>query len=49
MALSATYIQNSTKHSGKPSGDKHTDGGGMYLLVKAAGKYWRMPRLTLSH
>lgn len=42
MALSATYIQNSTKHSGKPSGDKHTDGGGMYLLVKAAGKYWRM-------
>jgi hypothetical protein len=42
MALSATYIKNSTKHSGKPSGDKHTDGGGMYLLVKAAGKYWRM-------
>ena len=30
------------KHSGKPAGDKHTDGRGMFLLVKAAGKYWRM-------
>jgi hypothetical protein len=26
----------------KPSGDKHADGGGMYLLVKPTGKYWRM-------
>ena len=42
MALNDTFIKNSTKHSGKPSGDKHTDGGGMYLLVSAAGKYWRM-------
>jgi hypothetical protein len=42
MALTDTFIKNSTKHSGKPSGDKHTDGGGMYLLVTAAGKYWRM-------
>ncbi|WP_240538506.1 integrase arm-type DNA-binding domain-containing protein [Rhodoferax sp. PAMC 29310] len=42
MALNATYIKNSTKHSGAPAGDKHTDGGGMYLLVKASGKYWRM-------
>jgi integrase len=30
------------KHSGKLSGDKYTDGGGMYLLVTATGKYWRM-------
>ena len=30
------------KHSGKTGGDKHTDGGGMYLLVKPGGKYWRM-------
>lgn len=36
MALNDTFIKNSTKHSGKPSGDKYTDGGGMYLLVSAA-------------
>ena len=42
MALNNTYIVNSTKHSGSAAGDKHSDGGGMYLLVKAAGKYWRM-------
>jgi integrase len=30
------------KHSGKPSGDKYSDGSGMYLLVTATGKYWRM-------
>ena len=42
MALNDTFIKNSTKYSGKPSGDKHTDGGGMYLLVTAAGRYWRM-------
>ncbi len=42
MALNDTFIKNSTKHSGKPSGDKYTDGAGMYLLVSAAGKYWRM-------
>ena len=42
MALTDTYIKNSTKFSGKPAGDKHTDGGGMYLLVTHAGKYWRM-------
>ena len=42
MALNDTFIKNSTKHSGKPAGDKHTDGAGLYLLVKAGGKYWRM-------
>ena len=42
MALNDTFIKNSTKHSGRAAGDKHADGGGMYLLVKAAGKYWRM-------
>lgn len=41
MALNDTFIRNSTKYSGKPSGDKHTDSAGMYLLVTAAGKYWR--------
>jgi len=41
MALTDTFVKN-TKHTGAPAGDKHADGGGMYLLVKAAGKYWRM-------
>ncbi len=41
MALTDTFIKNA-KHSGKPAGDKHSDGGGLYLHIKAAGKYWRM-------
>ena len=41
MALTDTFIKN-TKSTGKGAGVKHTDGGGMYLLVKSAGKYWRM-------
>jgi len=41
MALTNTFVTQ-VKHSGKPTGDKHTDGDGMYLLVKASGKYWRM-------
>jgi integrase len=41
MALGDTFVRQ-VKHSGKPSGDKYTDGGGMYLLVGPAGKYWRM-------
>jgi len=40
MALTDTFVRQ-VKHSGKAAGDKHTDGGGMYLLVKAAGRYWR--------
>lgn len=41
MALADTFVRQ-VRHTGKPTGDKHTDGGGMYLLVKAGGKYWRM-------
>lgn len=41
MALADTFVRQ-VKHSGKPAGDSYADGGGMYLLVKAAGKYWRM-------
>lgn len=41
MALTDTFVKN-VKHSGAPAGDKHTDGQGMHLLVKAAGKYWRL-------
>lgn len=41
MPLTDTFAKN-VKHTGNPSGDKHTDGNGMYLLVNAGGKYWRM-------
>ena len=41
MALNDSFIRQSAKYSGKKSGNKYTDGGGMYLLVTAAGKYWR--------
>lgn len=41
MALADTFVRQ-VKPSGKPSGDSYADGGGMYLLVKPAGKYWRM-------
>ena len=43
MPLTDTFLKNKTKHTGeKPSGDKYSDGGGLYLHVTAAGKYWRM-------
>ena len=41
MALTDTFVKN-VKHTGAPAGDKHADGGGMYLLVNASGKYWRI-------
>ncbi|WHZ12093.1 MAG: Integrase [Burkholderiaceae bacterium] len=41
MALTDTFVRQ-VKHSGRPSGDKHADGGGLYLHVTGAGKYWRM-------
>jgi integrase len=41
MALTDTFVRQ-VKHSGAPAGDKHTDGQGLFLLVKDGGKYWRM-------
>lgn len=41
MALTDTFAKN-TKHSGKPTGDKHSDGHGLYLHITATGKYWRL-------
>jgi hypothetical protein len=41
MALTDTFTRQ-VKHSGRPSGDKYADGDGLFLLVKAVGKYWRM-------
>lgn len=41
MALTDTFVKQ-VKWSGRPAGDKYSDGDGMYLHVKEAGKYWRM-------
>jgi integrase len=41
MALTDTFVKNA-KFTGTSPKEKHTDGGGMYLLVMASGKYWRM-------
>ena len=41
MALTDTYVKQ-VKHTGNAAGDKHQDALALYLLVKAAGKYWRM-------
>lgn len=41
MALTATFVRQ-VRSTGKTAGDKYADGGGMYLLVRPAGKYWRM-------
>lgn len=41
MALTDTFVRN-VKSTGNVAGVKHTDGQGLYLLVKDAGKYWRI-------
>jgi integrase len=41
MALNNTFVKN-IKHSIGGAVGKYRDGGGMYLLVNASGKYWRM-------
>ncbi|MEO9149594.1 MAG: Arm DNA-binding domain-containing protein [Burkholderiaceae bacterium] len=41
MALTDTFVKNS-RHSGRLVGDKHSDGGGLYLHVTSAGRYWRL-------
>lgn len=41
MALTDTFVRQ-VKHKGSAAGEKHADGGGLYLLVKSVGKYWRM-------
>ena len=40
MPLTDTFVRQAKPR--KPTGDKHADGGGMYLFVKGNGKYWRM-------
>jgi integrase len=41
MALTDTFVKN-TKSTGKVSGEKYSDGLGLYLHITATGKYWRM-------
>ncbi|ALK98983.1 integrase [Massilia sp. WF1] len=41
MPLTDTRVRQ-LKHTGKPTGDKYTDSRSLHLLVKEAGKYWRM-------
>lgn len=41
MALTDTFTRQ-IRYSGKATGDKHSDGQGLYLHVMQAGKYWRM-------
>jgi integrase len=41
MGLTNTFVNN-VKHSIDGAVGKFRDGGGMYLLVNASGKYWRM-------
>ena len=41
MPLTDTFVKN-IKPGSTAAGEKHSDGGGMYLLVKEGGKYWRM-------
>ncbi|RFP11867.1 integrase arm-type DNA-binding domain-containing protein [Duganella sp. BJB475] len=40
MALTDTFVR--FAKASKPSGDKHYDGGGLYIHVKPQGKYWRL-------
>lgn len=41
MGLTDTFVKQ-VKHKGAEIGERYADGGGMYLRVKAAGKYWRL-------
>lgn len=41
MAITDTFTKQ-VKHKGSKTGEKYSDGGGLYLHVTSAGKYWRM-------
>ncbi|MBV8634767.1 MAG: integrase arm-type DNA-binding domain-containing protein [Burkholderiaceae bacterium] len=40
MALTDTFVR--FAKASKPTGDKHYDGGGLYIYVKPQGRYWRL-------
>jgi len=41
MPLTDTFVKN-LKPDGSATGKKHSDGHGLFLLVKDSGKYWRL-------
>lgn len=41
MSLTDTFIKQ-VKHAGSSTGEKFSDGQGLFLLVKQSGKYWRL-------
>ena len=41
MPLTDTFVKQA-KPKGSATGEKYSDGGGLFLLVKEAGKYWRL-------
>ncbi|NVD69159.1 DUF4102 domain-containing protein [Duganella sp. BJB1802] len=41
MALTDLFVRR-VKFQGSPTGERYGDGRALYLLVKAANKYWRM-------
>ncbi|MDR3066261.1 MAG: integrase arm-type DNA-binding domain-containing protein [Comamonas sp.] len=41
MPLTDTFVKQA-RYSGKPAGEKYSDGGGLYLHITAPGKYWRL-------
>ncbi len=42
MALSDTFVKQIKPKGNTTTGEKYADGGGLYLLVKDSGKYWRL-------
>ena len=47
VPLTDTYIKN-LKPTSDGKGKKYSDGGGLYLLVKPGGKYWRLNYRTVG-
>jgi hypothetical protein len=41
MTLTDTFVKQGKWGNVNKAGDKHAYGSGMYLLMKASGKYWR--------
>jgi hypothetical protein len=41
MGLTDLFVRR-VKYQGSPTGERYSDGRALYLLVKAANKYWRM-------
>jgi hypothetical protein len=42
MALNDTFVRSVKNDPSKPAGTKYSDGYGLFMHVKEAGKYWRL-------